>query len=307
MTPKQIECYLALIDKKSYSEVAEMLQLPQSVLLKNMKSLEKELAVELFVKSNSQLHPTDAGRMLYAHMYYILSQYRELERVANTHRAYVGTTLDVGSMYFAEFFDLISLLHDFQLAHPQITARLHEFRANETLNLLNTQRLSCAFMYKEFFQRSYSRMLDIAEDPVVVIMNKRLAGQYRQPLDLADLKNRRFILLQGDVMLHRYFQNICIDAGFVPNELLVNARVSTVLELVQSSDAVSLLTSSFTSNIPADSNIEILQLARPHTLTLSLICANAVASEEYLQFESFVADYLDLSSRAAGNASPAAL
>lgn len=295
MTPKQIECYLALVDKKSYSEVAEMLQISQTALLKNIKSLEKELSIELFVKTNAKLYPTDAGRMLYAHMYYILSQYRELNQTANMNRTYMGSTLDIGSMYFAEFFALISLLNDFQRAHPRINARLHEFRANEILNLLNTQRISCAFMYKEFFQGNYSRMLDIAEDPVVIIMNKHFAGRYTQPLDLATLRNRRFILLQGDVMLHRYFQSVCIDAGFVPNELLVDARVSTVLELVQSSDAVSLLTSSFTSNIPDDSNIEIMQLAKPHVLTLSLICTNAAASKEYLQFESFVSDYRALS------------
>lgn len=294
MTTEQIECYLALVNEKTYAEAAEYLQIPQQAVIKIIKSLEKELSAELFIKSASQLVPTSAGRMLYARMYYILSQYRELDRAAAPYRQHSSPVLDVGSMYFAEYFDLVSLLHEFLEAHPSSNVCLHEFRANEISGLFNSKRLTCAFLYKELYDGPYSRALDIADDPLVVIMSRQLAGQYSGPVELSALKDRRFILLQGDRMLHRHFLSLCINAGFVPNELSVNARVSTVIELVQSSDAVSLLPLSFTRNIPSGSNISILLPAAPMSLSLSLICADAVPSKEYLQFESFVAEFLTL-------------
>jgi len=61
MTLSQIECFLLVVDKMSFTEAAKILYVSQPAISRRISLLEEELGMELFYRSNSRLCLTDAG------------------------------------------------------------------------------------------------------------------------------------------------------------------------------------------------------------------------------------------------------
>jgi DNA-binding transcriptional LysR family regulator len=61
---QKIETFLAAAEKLSFSEAAKQLHLSQPTVSHQIKVLEQELDVRLFIRNNTGLRLTDAGRLL---------------------------------------------------------------------------------------------------------------------------------------------------------------------------------------------------------------------------------------------------
>lgn len=62
---KRIQYFLSIVKEGGMSNAAKVLYVSQPLLSKNIKELEQELHVTLFVRENKQLRLTDAGKYLY--------------------------------------------------------------------------------------------------------------------------------------------------------------------------------------------------------------------------------------------------
>ena len=60
----RLETFLQAADNLSFSEAARKLHLTQPTVSHHIKALERELDVELFIRSSSGLRLTEAGRLL---------------------------------------------------------------------------------------------------------------------------------------------------------------------------------------------------------------------------------------------------
>lgn len=64
---KQIESFVAVVQKKSFSKAADMLFVSQPTITGNVQKLEKELGVILLNRKNKNITLTDGGKVFYAH------------------------------------------------------------------------------------------------------------------------------------------------------------------------------------------------------------------------------------------------
>lgn len=62
---KQLESFIAVVDFNSFSKAAEKLFLTQPTITTHIQSLEQELGIVLFDRSNKRIMLTDSGNMLY--------------------------------------------------------------------------------------------------------------------------------------------------------------------------------------------------------------------------------------------------
>ena len=80
MLLRQMKYFAAVVDCNSFTEAAERCYISQSAISQQIRSLEKELGVELIHRSNRKFTLTAAGEYFYAHSKSILSQVEDLTR-----------------------------------------------------------------------------------------------------------------------------------------------------------------------------------------------------------------------------------
>lgn len=64
MDIQQIQYFLEVVRSENFSVAAENLYTTQSSVSKNIKSLEKELNIQLFDRSKRQIQLTEAGKLV---------------------------------------------------------------------------------------------------------------------------------------------------------------------------------------------------------------------------------------------------
>lgn len=121
MTFHQLEIFDAVVEQLSITEAARKIRISQPSVSKQLRFLERECGLKLYVKSGRGIKITDEGRLLQTAAKPILKQMEELRgsflnRVAEAR----ATTLRVGSTPSPGAFFLPGVLKSFVKLHPKI-------------------------------------------------------------------------------------------------------------------------------------------------------------------------------------------
>ena len=80
MTIAQIKYFLAILEYSNFSNAAEEMYISQSSLSKQIKSLENELGITLFARSNNKVSLSPGGKLFYKYAKIISENYENLRR-----------------------------------------------------------------------------------------------------------------------------------------------------------------------------------------------------------------------------------
>lgn len=124
ITLQQLTYFLAAVEHGSLSAAAEASYVAQPSLSEQIRRLEHQLGVTLFVRTNRTLILTEAARMLLPHARRTLDAAAEAARAVSPVRTMTG-----GSVAFGTFSSAHHLLHedvvaDFRALHPLVRVRL---------------------------------------------------------------------------------------------------------------------------------------------------------------------------------------
>ena len=144
--------------------------------------------------------------------------------------------------------------------------------------MLDISSVDVAIIYEELLGKKQPWTYPIRKDKMVAVVGKnhRLAGE--KCISISDLKSEVFIFFKGDALMYRYQVQLCISAGFAPNELHHNLRQRTILECAACGNGVSIMPLYTTSFLKTD-NIVLLPLEEEPTLTMSIVCPKEYPSE----------------------------
>lgn len=121
MTLHQLQIFDAVAERQSITEAARTIKISQPSVTKQLRFLERECGLKLYVKSGRGIKITEEGRLLRSAAKPILKQMEELKgsflnRAANARAA----TLTVGSTPSPGAFYLPAVLKSFVKLHPQV-------------------------------------------------------------------------------------------------------------------------------------------------------------------------------------------
>lgn len=145
-TVRELECFVAVAEKHSFSQAARQLHLSQPPLTRHIQSLEEKLGTKLFDRNTHRVSPTTAGTIFLEDARAILNQMdranESVRRVARgeTHRlrlAFIGALLDE---------NLVSLLQRFRSAHPNHQLQITDLAPSGQLTALRSGELDGGFI-----------------------------------------------------------------------------------------------------------------------------------------------------------------
>src|SRR6185436_7684104 len=120
MTLQQLTYFLAAADKASFSAAAESLHMAQPSLSEQIRRLEAELGVALFVRTGRRLELTEAGRLLLPHAERTLDAAREAAESVREVRDLAGGTVEFGTFGSAHHYLLGGLVAEFRSKYPSV-------------------------------------------------------------------------------------------------------------------------------------------------------------------------------------------
>ena len=123
MTLQQLTYFLAAAEHGSFSAAAESLLMAQPSLSEQIRRLEAELGVPLFMRAGRGIELTEAGRLLRPHAERTLAEAQAAAESVREVRDMTGGTVAFGTFGSAHHYLLARLVEDFRRRHPHVRVR----------------------------------------------------------------------------------------------------------------------------------------------------------------------------------------
>ena len=124
MTLQQLRYFLAACQHGSFAAAADSLYIAQPSLADQVRRLEGELGVKLFVRSGRRLQLTEAGKTLKPHAENVLASVEMAAASVADVRHLRGGTASLGTFGVAYHFFVREVVAEFVARHPEVTVRV---------------------------------------------------------------------------------------------------------------------------------------------------------------------------------------
>jgi DNA-binding transcriptional LysR family regulator len=146
MTLQQLTYFLAAAEHGSFSAAADTLHMAQPSLSEQVRRLESELGVALFVRAGRRLELTQAGRVLLPHAERTLEAAEETMSSVRDVRTMAGGTVSFGTFGSAHHYLLTGLVQDFRARYPGVRLRLLGQNSSEVADAVREGRLEAGLV-----------------------------------------------------------------------------------------------------------------------------------------------------------------
>ena len=230
MEYKQLQFFLAVCESKSFRNAAVKCYVSQQAISKSLSNLEQELGVQLFVRSQSGVSLTEAGRQLQKLARPHLNQRDEL--LHQMHSFHSKQQLHIG--FFMGFLQELPphFFPQFQQLHPEVQLHYHSYTDTEHSRIyrnydcdlvITTSPLSSS----DFIQLAHS------ESSIGAILSQTNPLAEKHALTLSDLKDSPLITLNTENRSQAQLLD-CLQAnGLVVDSVLGDADWELTVDLLR--------------------------------------------------------------------------
>ena len=235
MTPTQINYFLTVADKLSFSKAAEQLYVSQPAVSRQVSLLEQELGVPLFSRSNQGVTLTEAGTAF--EQFFLESQrgFQELLDRVRSNGSEVQGTVNIGIIEGWDLSDFYPALSESMSdAYPNLTLNITGFNLDQILHALERGEVD-VIITNESLLRGHERIssapLTQRRGMLLFSAQHRLAR--KQGLALEDFKEEPFYVTAPPTMREATIElfSLCADADFLPKIEYVSGLSSAFLKL----------------------------------------------------------------------------
>ena len=243
MEYRHLKFFIAVAEELSFTRAAARLRVAQPHLSREIRRLEDELDVPLFVRDRRQVTFTAGGTALLERAYRILAD--TAEAVQTTRSAHRGRTgrVRVGFSSSAGFGLLPDAVRRFREQRPEVELVLTEFNSDEQPDLLRRWSLDTGLLYPSRRPQDGLAMETLVLDPLVAALPEGHPLASRPEIALEALADEPWIFFPRAVAsrLHDEIIHACREAGFTPRIVQEALKLSTIASLVASGLGVCLV------------------------------------------------------------------
>jgi DNA-binding transcriptional LysR family regulator len=163
MDTRQLAAFVAVVDRRSFSQAAERLGVTQPAVSLQVRALEKRLGTQLLDRSGRRVEPTEAGMRLYRGAQKLLSLEEQLlDEIAGENEGELTGELQIGASTGPAAVVVPLLLCEFHREHPAVRVALtvsdtqsivdHVAARELELGIVGAARRQRAVRFEPFFQ-----------------------------------------------------------------------------------------------------------------------------------------------------------
>lgn len=246
MELRHLRYFIAVAEELHFSRAAERLQIAQPPLSQQIRSLEKELGVQLFERTKRRVQLTEAGQIFLEEARLVLIQVEQAVRAAQrASRGEIGR-LGVGVNSSATQSYVPEILRVFRERFPCVELVLHELTSHKQVQRIRDNRIDVGFLWLQNVEDSALSFMSIWQEPLIVALPEThpLASLPQIPLEA--LVREPFVVPPRYLGAGFYSQiiSLCQQAGFSPKVAQEAMLMQTIVSLVAGGVGVALVPAS---------------------------------------------------------------
>src|SRR6201991_5264584 len=199
MTLQQLTYFLAAAEHGSFSAAANALLMSQPSMSEQIRRLEAELGVPLFVRAGRGIELTDAGRLLRPHAERTLADAREAMESVREVRDLSGGTVTFGFFGGAHHSLLGGLVQEFRSRYPEVKVRAIGQNSAEVADAVRDGTLEAGLVILPIEDRGLELRPARREELVYVSADPE---RVREPVTIEKLANAPLILYDARWAAH---------------------------------------------------------------------------------------------------------
>lgn len=241
MELRHLRYFIAVAEELHFSRAAARLNMAQPPLSTQIRQLEEQIGVALFLRTKRRVELTEAGEAFLVEARRALSIIERGVAIARE----VGTgkrgTLRLGSVYSAIYAVVPQMLRAFAAQHPDISVELSELTVQQQLDALSSGAIDVGILRSPVHDARVETRLLFREGIVALVpTGHELAG--RGAIHVKDLAPYPFLL--SGIGLHSSFRQHVLGTfdrlGIVPNIAREIAEIHSIISLVGAGLGVAL-------------------------------------------------------------------
>jgi DNA-binding transcriptional LysR family regulator len=214
---RQLRYFVTVAQELHFGKAAERLDITQPALSKQIRVLETELEIELFIRTKRTVKLTKAGEVFLSEAQQLLHQAEKAIKLAKrTALGEVGR-LTIGFTATATYTVLPELIGRFRVRYPQVELEMLELCTEAQVTALNQGKIDLGFLHPPIDTRGLEVYPILAEEFVAVLPKQHHLFS-KQSLSLQDLAQESFLLhpRSEGPFLYDEFLKLCRQDGFKP-------------------------------------------------------------------------------------------
>ena len=229
MLLRQIKYFVTVVDTGSFTEAAEECFISQSAISQQILSLEKELGVQLLVRSTRRFTLTEPGKYLYSHGKKLLGETEKLKN--GTIAAAAGQEGSLKVCYLNSFADdrLYKAVSMFKQQNAGVRLNVSGGTHEEIAALLRDGKTDIAFNLQRHVVSEEYEMLPVVSLPCFIEVSSVYGGFEGGCAELKDLEQIPCILVADEIQRETekdfYTQVLGFEGSFVFARSVEEARI----------------------------------------------------------------------------------
>ena len=238
MDIRKCKLFVITAETKNISRTAELTGYTQSAVSHNLKSLEKEVGIQLFKRDRYGVHLTSLGADFLFYVKRFLAENERLEQfVYDLHGLEVGS-ISIGSYTSVSTAALPEIIRIFHESHPSVDISIKEAGADDLANWIANYEIDLAFISKQpGFDFDFLHLID---DPMVAVLppdyplNSKAAA-----FPIEEFNGKPFIKSETGI---EYDVSRYLDKNRVqPDVLLSSKEDATIISMVEHGLGIAIL------------------------------------------------------------------
>ncbi|MCR5785820.1 MAG: LysR family transcriptional regulator [Eubacterium sp.] len=190
----KLEYFKAVATNYNMQYAAEQLNVSQSTISMAVKSLEKELEVELFHRRGRKLELTEAGTIFLAETNKILDQVEESLSTMNKFRNSRQRRFN----FISEAIDYTNrMVMIFNILYPQYCLSQQRRSDEDIISLLLSEKVDAAVTFEDYSDENISSVL-LSSEPICLLANEKEPVARKKEITLKEVENCTVITVDND-------------------------------------------------------------------------------------------------------------
>ena len=227
----QIEAFLTVAERRSVSEAALVLYVSQPGLTTRLKNLERELGVDLFVRTPRGMRLTAEGRAFRAHAQRAVQSLAEGAQLLRELREGRVGELQVGAAPAISTYVLPLVLRRFQAAFPNVHLIVRTGHSEEVLELVLREQVQLGLVRE--LPHAAITSTPLYEDEIVLVVDPGHRFCKLPVIEVGELATERLILFDRTssyfVLTSAFFR----EAVIVPRGVMELDNVDATKKMVE--------------------------------------------------------------------------
>lgn len=262
MEIRQLIFFVRIAETGSFSEASRMLFVTQSAVSQQIKLLEEELGTQLFVRQPHSVTLTESGKELLPLARNVLRGITLCRDRMEELKGLLCGTLNIGLTFSLEPYIRETML-TFMSQHPKVKVNAFYKGLHDLLRMLKDNEIDILFSMMPTSPHEFVNSIPLTEYRLAAIMNNHHPLAKRDKLRFSDLLPHKLILPEKGLRDRNAIESFIHEETGDLNVVSLVSDVNAIMNILQESNYISILTEHTIKNYPTLCCIPIEELSKP--------------------------------------------